>query len=270
MTSLRSIQVLIFFGLVFSFCSVRADKPVLSLVIDDLGYSFHQAKQVFNLPGEHTFAIIPGTTYDKKIARYAHQNGHEVILHMPMQSTLDVLIESHALTDRMSEHEIMSRVRSMISEMPYIKGINNHMGSRLTEMAYVMRPVMETIKKYNSTLFFLDSRTTPLSRAYSQAIKAGVPSLVRDVFLDFDHKNPASIAFQYDRWLKKARERGYAIGIAHPYQNTVELLQTRLAQTAADYQFMTLSNLVQHQQEEIPEWQTYLSHLQKGSKNSKP
>jgi len=115
---------------------------LLSLVIDDLGYSIEQAKKVLRLPENHTFAIIPETTYSKKNARFAHQNGHEIMLHMPMQSSTDLIIESTALNDQMSEQEITDSVISMMKDVPYIKGINNHMGSRLTELGYVMRPVM--------------------------------------------------------------------------------------------------------------------------------
>ena len=74
--------------------SAAAEKPVLALVIDDLGYSFDQARQVLNLPGQHTYAIIPSTTYAKKIAQFAYQNGREVILHMPMQSAIGRKIEA--------------------------------------------------------------------------------------------------------------------------------------------------------------------------------
>lgn len=257
-------------GLTLFLNSAQADKPALSLVIDDLGYSFNQAKQVLNLPGQHTFAIIPDTTYSHKIAQFAYNNGHEVMLHMPMQSSVDLIIESSALHDNMSEQEITDGVTNMISEVPHIKGINNHMGSKLTEMGYIMRPVMETIKQHNKNFYFLDSRTTPLSKAYQNALKAGIPSVKRDVFLDFNHTNPESISFQFDLWLKKARDKGYAVAIAHPYQATIDLLLQKLTQTAQDFQFLTISKLIQLQQQETTSWSKYLSHWQKDSKNSKP
>lgn len=270
MTAGLSPRTLILLSLSLFFTQVEADKPTLSLVVDDLGYSFEQARQVLNLPGNHTYAIIPDTTYSQKIARYAHENGREVILHMPMQSSVDLIMESSALHDDMTEQEITEGVSNMISEMPYIKGINNHMGSKLTEMDYIMRPVMETIKQHNKNFYFLDSRTTPLSKAYQQALKAGIPSLKRDVFLDFDRDNTESLTFQFDLWLKKADKNGHAVAIAHPYQSTIELLQQKLAEAAEKFNFMTISQLIQFQQQETTSWPRYLSHLQKDSKNSKP
>lgn len=250
--------------------SAAAEKPVLALVIDDLGYSFDQARQVLNLPGQHTYAIIPSTTYAKKIAQFAYQNGREVILHMPMQSAIGRKIEDSALHESMSEDEITKSVAEMIHDMPQIKGVNNHMGSRLTELGYVMRPVMETMKQLHSGLYFLDSRTTPLSKAYQQALRAGVPTLKRDVFLDFDHINPESIEFQITRWQKKADNKGYAVAIGHPHQTTIDLLQQALPESLDHYQYMTLSQLIEFNQQEPSTWPRYLSHLQQDSKNSKP
>ena len=84
MTPSSSISTLILSGLMLFSAPLLAEKPVLSLVVDDLGYSFQQAKQVLELPGKHTFAIIPTTTYSQKIARYAHQKGQEIILHLSL------------------------------------------------------------------------------------------------------------------------------------------------------------------------------------------
>jgi polysaccharide deacetylase 2 family uncharacterized protein YibQ len=254
----------------FTFSDVQADRPALALIIDDLGYSFEQARQVFQLPGEHTFAIIPETPYSRKIAELAHDEGHEVMLHMPMQTSADLIIESTALNDGMSEQELTDSVRNMIQDVPYIKGINNHMGSKLTELGYIMRPVMETIRQQNKNLYFLDSRTTALSQAYQQALNAGVPSLKRDVFLDYDHTNTESINYQFKRWLKKAKINGGATAIAHPYQTTIDILTQKLQKTAEDFHFLTVSQLIEYKQQETDSWPRYLSHWQQDSKNLKP
>lgn len=44
-------------------------RPVLSLVIDDLSYSLKQGMAAIDLDGDHTYAILPGTTYSRKLAR---------------------------------------------------------------------------------------------------------------------------------------------------------------------------------------------------------
>ncbi len=248
--------------------SAWAEKPILALVIDDLGYSFKLARQVLNLPGQHTFAIIPDILYSKKIAEFAHRRGHEIILHMPMQSLGNNLhMESTTLDDSMNETQLIHHVDAMLQQVPYIQGVNNHMGSKLTELGYVMRPVMESIHHYNHNFYFLDSRTTAQSQAYREAIRAGIPALKRDVFLDYDHHHPQTIDQQFSRWLKKADDNGYAIAIAHPYASTIKLLQKKLPTIMGRYRFMTISQLLQHNQQEQRSWLTYLSHSQKVLKN---
>ena len=206
----------------------------------------------------------------QKIAQYANLKGHEVILHMPMQSSEDVSIEASALHDRMTEKEITQNVSNMLREVPYIKGINNHMGSELTKFGYIMRPIMETIRQTSKNFYFLDSRTTPLSKAYQQALIAGLPTIKRDVFLDFDYSNRESIIFQIDLWLRKATENGYAVAIAHPHPSTIELLKSRIPTASNDYKFVTISQLLKLQDQQKPEnysWPKYLSRLQMDLKN---
>lgn len=220
-------------------------RPVLSLVIDDLGYSLKHGKTALNLKGDHTYAIIPGTTYGKKLAALADKNSQEIILHLPLQASNALApAESNTLTETMNEDQITLNTITMLSEFPNIKGINNHMGSHLTEIGYFMRPIMETIKAYRSQLYFLDSRTSSHSVAYIEALNSGLDSVRRDIFLDNDHTNPESIKLQFELWLKKARDTGSAVAIGHPHPNTMKLLTENLPLLEKDFQFMRVSQLI--------------------------
>jgi len=220
-------------------------RPVLSLVIDDLGYSLTQGKAALNLMGDHTFAIIPSTTYGKKLAALAYEKNKEIILHLPLQaSSIRAAAESNTLTESMSEDQITLNTLAMLSEFPNIKGVNNHMGSHLTEISFFMRPIMESIKAYRSQLYFLDSRTSSRSVAYIEATNSGLDSIKRDIFLDHDYKNMKSIKFQFDLWLKKARDTGSAVAIGHPHSNTMKLLAEQLPLIEKDFQFMRVSQLI--------------------------
>lgn len=220
-------------------------RPVLSLVIDDLGYSFKQGRTALNLKGDHTYAIIPGTTYGKKLAALADKNSREIILHLPLQaSNLRAASESNTLTESMNEDQITLNTVAMLSEFPNIKGINNHMGSHLTQISYFMRPIMESIKAYRSQLYFLDSRTSARSVAYIEALNSGLDSVRRDIFLDNDHTNLESIKLQFKLWLKKARDTGSAIAIGHPHPSTMTLLTENLPLLEKDFRFMRISQLI--------------------------
>ena len=243
--------------------SAADSRPVLSLVIDDLGYSYENGKAAIELEGDHTYAILPGTAYSQKLARLAHQLGKEVILHMPMQSISSTAAnEPNALNEAMDEDELSGNVHSLLALIPFIRGVNNHMGSHLTEFDIFMRPVMDSIRSYNSSLYFLDSRTSPRSVAYSQARDAGLSTISRDVFLDND-PNSSAIKLQYNIWLTRARERGSAIAIGHPYTHTLEVLQQNLAADHAEFNFMRISELIgeRGQRGYAEDWREQLSTL---------
>lgn len=240
-------------------------RPVLSLVIDDLGYSLRQGKIALNLKGDHTYAIIPGTTYGKKLAAFAKKNSKEIILHLPLQaSNFRAASESNTLTESMNEDEITLNTVAMLSEFPNIKGINNHMGSHLTEIGYFMRPIMESIKAYRSQLYFLDSRTSSRSVAYIEALNSGLDSVRRDIFLDNEHTNLESIKLQFKLWLKKARDTGSAVAIGHPHPSTMTLLSEKLPLLEKDFQFMRISQLISTGKKsgEPINTQNYLSKLE--------
>ena len=55
-----------------TFGAAAEQRPVLSLVIDDLGYSFENGIAAIDLDGNHTYAILPGASYSKKLAHHAH------------------------------------------------------------------------------------------------------------------------------------------------------------------------------------------------------
>ncbi len=229
--------------------SYAESKPLLSLVIDDLGYSLKQGKAAINLPGSHTYAILPGATYSQKLANLAADSGKETILHMPMQSLQSTAAhEPGALHESMDENQLLSSVQSMLSRFPRIAGINNHMGSHLTQHDFFMRPVMDSIRFYNPRLYFLDSRTSARSVAYHQARAAGLKSTTRDVFLDADHENIEAIELQAQIWLTKSRERGSAIAIGHPHPNTLEVLQRVLPEHSNEYRFVPLSRVISHRE----------------------
>ena len=225
--------------------SAAADqRPVLSLVIDDLGYSLENGMAAIDLDGDHTYAILPGAVYSRKLARHAHGQNKEVILHLPMQSISSrAAHEPNALNEAMDEDQLTANVHSLLAEIPFIRGVNNHMGSHLTEFDFFMRPVMDSIRGYNPQLYFLDSRTSPRSVAHAQALDAGLNAITRDIFLD-NETNPESIRLQYNIWLTQARERGSAIAIGHPYPNTLAVLRESLGAANTDFRFLRISSLI--------------------------
>ncbi len=273
MVNLRGLHLLLLSSvstLLFSSLSFGIEKPKLALVIDDLGYSLTYGQQAFELTGKHTYSIIPNSVYAQKLSVIGQQQNKELMMHLPMQSSSNKAHqETNALNAGMNENTLIESTQKLLNDMPHISGINNHMGSYLTKFDYFMRPVMETIFKHNPQLYFLDSRTSAASKAYSVARRSGLKATKRNVFLD--HSKAASdIKFQFKVWLKKAQDGHPAIAIAHPTKATLSILAPLLEAEKDNFEFVTLSQYLSKKQES-PSWpHTYLSLLHKDAKTSKP
>lgn len=193
----------------------------IAIIIDDIGYNMTQGLKAANYPGPITLSVLPYAPNSKSIAKIAHQQGKELMLHAPMSTVEPMRLDRGALTEGMNESEFLTILRGNLQRIPNITGINNHMGSGLTQQAEPMQWLMTELKQY--PLFFLDSRTSPHSIAWELAQKNNIPSLKRDVFLDHD-PSPEAIALQYERLLQLAHKYGSAIAIGHPNKSTMEFL----------------------------------------------
>lgn len=214
----------------------------LVIVMDDLGNNFGRDRQVLELPGQVTLAILPFAPHGSRIARLADEQGKEVILHQPMQSQRERRRDENGnLRIDMSDAEFESTLTRSLAAIPHIVGINNHTGSLLTEHHAPMTRVMQALQQ--SGLFFLDSRTTPNTVATDVAEELGVPALSRDVFLDHQ-RDPNEIHRQFERALRIARKTGRAILIAHPYPESFEYLYEALYSLPSDVQLASLSSVM--------------------------
>nr|VFK52601.1 MAG: Uncharacterized conserved protein YibQ, putative polysaccharide deacetylase 2 family [Candidatus Kentron sp. TC] len=201
--------------------------PLIGIIMDDLGYRRVEGLRAIDLPGSVTFSIIPHTPHARQLSELAYKLGKETLLHMPMESMADHYLEPGGLTTRMTRVQLIRGVHASIASLPHVKGINNHMGSLLTRRVKPMRWLMEAILQLDKGLYFVDSRTTVDTVAFMTAKRYGVPSLERDVFLD--HKpNRNAIRAQLRRLIRKAKARGAALGIAHPYPETLDVLKRAL------------------------------------------
>jgi polysaccharide deacetylase 2 family uncharacterized protein YibQ len=201
----------------------------VAIVIDDLGQDLKQAREIVALPAKVTFAVMPGLAQSKKVAELAKQNNREVLLHLPMEyRSKNGKPAPGMLRSDMTPMEFLTTVSDDVESVPGADGINNHEGSALTENKEAMKFLMAELKARN--LMFLDSFTSPKSVAYATAKEFGLRSGKRDVFLDNDSNNAASIRKQLDELVEIARKNGKAIGIGHPHPVTITELRKWLAE----------------------------------------
>ncbi|MFD2165555.1 divergent polysaccharide deacetylase family protein [Thalassotalea euphylliae] len=203
-----------------------AQPAQVAIVIDDIGYRMTD-KNVLNIPGKVTFAVLPHTPFGERIAKVANARNQEVILHIPMESTLGKKLGPGALTSDMDEKALRQSLTKSLEEVPFAVGINNHMGSHLTTLTEPMIWTMQFLKDNN--MLFLDSVTSPNSLGKAIANQLGVPVMSRHVFLD-NHLNHDYIAGQFKQLIRKAKKNQVAIAIAHPHPQTVESLSRLIPQ----------------------------------------
>ncbi len=225
MTSLRSFTPLSLILCVFIITPVSAEKYA-SIIIDDLGNNLEHGRDIIELPAALTIAILPKTTYAKELARLAAKKNKEVMLHLPMQSVEHHKHSPGTLDLHMTKNAFNKQLRQNLNAVPYVRGVNNHMGSLLTRHPGHMTWLMDELSKHGG-LYFIDSKTTNKSIADKIAIEHNVPSLSRDFFLDPD-EDENTLRIQFDRFINKINQRGYALAIAHPYPKTIQFLQRHL------------------------------------------
>ncbi len=206
--------------------------PRVAIVIDDVGYDGRLAKQFLQIDGALSFSVLPRSTYSKSISRRVHAAGRDLLLHLPMEPRgyPEVNPGVGALLTEMTEVEIVQTLRKNLDSLANVKGVNNHMGSKFCESEQKLIPVMKELKRRG--LFFLDSRTTTGTRAYTVAKKFNIPAAERNVFLD-NIQSPQAIRGQLKRLIQLARLKGGSIGIAHPHEATLEVLRVEVPKLAA-------------------------------------
>jgi polysaccharide deacetylase 2 family uncharacterized protein YibQ len=218
----------------------------IALIIDDMGNKASDAI-AFDLPPSVAFGILPHTEYSLKFAERAQQQEREVLVHVPMESLAGAPLGPGAITSHMHPEEILRRLDSALTTVPGAIGVNNHMGSRLTQLTLPMNATMQFLRDKN--LYFVDSRTTRFSKAESIAKRNGVPTQRRHVFLDHSRKQ-RDIAFQFNRLIDLSKKRGLAVGIAHPYPQTMAFLEKALPELEKQgIVLLPLSQLLEHQKQ---------------------
>jgi polysaccharide deacetylase 2 family uncharacterized protein YibQ len=235
------------------------DRAYVGLIIDDLGNSLPEGQRVLRLPGPVAAAILPHTTHSRELALAFQRADREVLLHLPMQPKEHETATPGpgTLELGMSPHELAHMLEYDLSTVPHAIGVNNHMGSLLTEKREPMRHVMQSLRKRG--LLFVDSLTTPDSVAAQVAREHQVPTLVRHVFID-NEREPRAIEQQLRALVQAARSRGYALGIGHPYPETLEALERWLPTLAqANIEIVPLSTLLAAERNGTPLWRASLS-----------
>jgi polysaccharide deacetylase 2 family uncharacterized protein YibQ len=196
-------------------------RPLVAIVIDDVGLDRPRSKRAWELPGPLTMSFLPYAKDLGEQARAARAQNKELMLHLPMEPTGRQDPGPGALLVSLSDAELRQRTLLALDSFDGYAGVNNHMGSRFT----AFRPGMETVLRQlkGRGLMFLDSRTTPQSVGDQVGQEIGVPTIVRHVFLDDDESLDA-VRRKLAETEAVARRQGFVIAIGHPHEATLQAL----------------------------------------------
>ena len=185
-----------------------------SIIIDDFGGGTGGVRDFLEGGIPITAAVMPFTENSKEHAEWAHKNGIEVIVHLPMQPKKGKRswLGPKPITVDLSPKEVKQRVEDALKSVPHAVGMNNHMGSLAVEDEEIVRAIVEVANE--KKLYIIDSGTSPKSKFPKVAKEMNVPLLKRDVFLD-DISTSSHVRKQMNRLAKITEFNGRGIAIGH-------------------------------------------------------
>jgi uncharacterized protein len=217
--------------------------PRAAIIIDDIGYDPPITEEFLSLDAPLTFAVLPHSPHRDFLIRKIEAKGRELMIHLPMEPVEYPKVDPgpKALITRMDPNRLLDLLEENLKEIPGAKGVNNHMGSRLTASFADMYRIFSVLKDRH--LFFVDSFTTPDSVCLHSARLMRIPFARRDVFLDHS-LNPKEIRRQIDRLIRLAETYGEAVAIGHPHRTTLEVLREELPNIRKRVRIVPASRLV--------------------------
>ena len=199
---------------------LKTKKPKLIIILDDVSFNY-EVKEIKQIPFKVTPSFFPPTKVHPNTPLYAKEF-RDYMVHVPMQAINYPHPEPDTIDINWSYTQIKNRMNYIHKIFPNAKFINNHTGSKFTANLTEMKKLFKVLKKEN--LGFVDSKTTPYSKAKQAENIYHIPFYSRDIFLD-NKQNIKYIQNQLKKAVKIAKKRGYAIAIGHPHPATIQALK---------------------------------------------
>ena len=117
--------------------------PVIAICIDDLGEDLAGTDRAIALPKEVAMSFLPYAESTPFLAQEAQGKGHIVLAHVPMEALSHTNPGPMTLT--VGAPDIARKIAWNIVHVPGLSGINNHEGSRFTQDAPSLAPVMRAL-----------------------------------------------------------------------------------------------------------------------------
>ncbi|HNS56244.1 MAG TPA: divergent polysaccharide deacetylase family protein [Smithellaceae bacterium] len=205
---------------------IPSQRRQVAIIIDDIGNDLKAVRELLKIDADITFAVMPFCSHTREAAETVHRARREILLHLPMEPASYPRENpgKGALFTDMNEEELLFQLNKNLASVPHISGVNNHMGSKFMGDEKKLKLVFDRLKTKN--MFFIDSRTTPNSKASAAAKKADLPIASRRIFLD-NNRNYNEI-YKILTGVARDTEAGNitpTIIIGHPYPETIRAIR---------------------------------------------
>ena len=190
----------------------------LAIIIDDVGTG-EQAQKIAALPVRVTPSIFP-PEYQRKDTRSLARGFEHYAIHLPMEASS---AKNNSATLRASDNyeKLNGVIAKLRADFPNAKFINNHTGSKFTADERAMQNLLRAMNEHG--FLFIDSRTSPATKAKAAMNGLGMRYVHRDVFLD-NQNSVAAVRKKLREAVALAKKQGYAIAIGHPKSSTLRAL----------------------------------------------
>ena len=190
----------------------------LAIIIDDVGTD-EQAQKIAALPVRVTPSIFP-PEYQRKDTRSLARGFEHYAIHLPMEASS---AKNNSATLRASDNyeKLCGVIAKLRADFPNAKFINNHTGSKFTADERAMQNLLRAMNEHG--FLFIDSRTSPATKAKAAMNGLGMRYVHRDVFLD-NQNSVAAVRKKLREAVALAKKQGYAIAIGHPKSSTLRAL----------------------------------------------
>ena len=214
------------------------------LVIDDAGLDVDEMRQFLELPVPMTIAVLPHLKKTGEVCAEIHRHADkELILHQPMEAyDRENDTGPGAIRNATRPEDVAKILDRNLASVRGAVGMNNHMGSRVTENEVLMAEVLRYCRAHG--LYFLDSKTSYNSLVPRVAGREHIHMEERDGFLDVQHDRE-TVRRAWESTVLKARENGYVIAIGHIWSKETAIAIRDSYQTLINqgYSFHLLSEL---------------------------
>ncbi|MEW6443610.1 MAG: divergent polysaccharide deacetylase family protein [bacterium] len=246
---------------------VRQDR-MAAIIIDDLGHDLEMAEKFLALKLPLTYSVLPYRHYSEALSKKICERGGEVLLHVPLEPRdyPEVNPGAGCLLTSMGREAIQSEINDQIDSLPCCAGVSSYMGSSFTESVAPMTWMLAVIRERG--LFFVDSLTTPESVAGRVATARRLPWAQRSHFLD-EQRTVDYVVRQLCALADSALQNGWALGIGHPFEETLQALPRGMAALAEKgIRLVPVSELTL--QERLPQRESSVLSAGKGDGSDHP